>query len=252
MSKSYNIRWRKIDTQKARKAIKAFNAKIDYQAKAHPEKAAFLPEHLTMKSFREGITTRAEFNRALTSMANFGKRGAETLVTNKHGETTTAWQLRETKKAVRRINRLREKNNEQLNAAPVFVDGKPVTSVQRTAARDSAKPIQFDFDKSKKGEFKTFAKWAEREITEKKQRANPTYFINNLAEVLYASFSAENADKLLKMYYAVGAEKVMQLYYNGHDELSPEWQYNEPIDENNKVSRITEVLKPYLPNDYEM
>lgn len=252
MPKSYNIKWRKVDEQKARKAIKAFNAKIDYQAKAHPEKVPYLPEKMSMKTFKKNIATRSDFNRSLTSIENFRKRGAETLVTNNNGETTTAWRLKETKKAVSRINRIREKNNAQLNAAPVLVNGKPVTNAERTSVRDSAKPINFDFDKSKKGEFEKFAKWAEREITEKKQRANSILFINNLAEVLYASFSAENADYLLKMYYAVGAEKVMQLYYNGNDELSPEWQYNEPIDEQNKVDRIVGILKPYLPKDYEI
>lgn len=245
MPKQHKIKWREIDEAKARKAIKNFNAKIDYQKRVHPELSETLPEKMSMKDFKKNVATRADFNRKMKSVQNFSKRGVEKAVTNIAGEKTSVWRLQETKKNVARINRQRKKEYEQLNNSPVYIDGKKVENVARMAEIQTKKSIKFDFDKSKKGEFEQFAKWAEKEMTDSKQAEAPIWFLNNLAEVAYGNFSAENAKKLMELYYKVGGERLLQLYHSGHEEISPDWQYNEPIEEQEMVERIVELLTPY-------
>jgi hypothetical protein len=54
MSKRYNIKWTQADEQELKKAVKNFNAKIDYHAKKDPKNKSALPEKITVKAYRDG------------------------------------------------------------------------------------------------------------------------------------------------------------------------------------------------------
>lgn len=245
MSKQSAIRWRQIDEEKARKAIKRYNNKIDYQKRAHPERADALPPRLSMKKLKKEVLTREDFNRKMKSIEAWSKKGAEKIVTNVQGERATIWRIEETKKAVKRINRQREKEHKEINAAPVYVDGKPVKTVERAAEIQTKKPINYSFQKSKKGEFEKFAEWAERESMKGKKLYEDNAFLNTLETVVYSSFSGANADKFVQLMRKVGGAKLWELYKLGYEEVNPTWIYLDPTDEDEKVNMIVELLTPY-------
>jgi hypothetical protein len=127
MSKQYNIRWRKDDSEALSKAVRNFNAKIDRLAKKNPQEASALPEKVSVRQMKELIDTRQDLNRELNALRRFSKRGSEKLVDvpdSEYNLKITKWQKNEMTRRVGIINRKRAKRLEEIEGMEVTSRGE--------------------------------------------------------------------------------------------------------------------------------
>lgn len=71
------IQWRQEDSAALQKAVKNYNAKIKRIEKNDPLSRGLLPEKQTVRELRQGIRTRADFNRKLKELQSYTQRGGE-------------------------------------------------------------------------------------------------------------------------------------------------------------------------------
>lgn len=146
--KQHKIRWRDSDSEELQRVINNFNAKLYRIKKKHPEMAEYLPDRVRKKDLVKNIHTRSDFNRAVTSLKRFGKRGAENPVKSSRGAKTTKWEVDEVKKKARRVNREREKERNALLDTEVTSRGKGTGSKRSEMGKlkeNELKPINVNF-----------------------------------------------------------------------------------------------------------
>ena len=260
MAKTIN-KWSKTRSKTLAKNVRLFNQKIARTAKKHPEIAEYLPEKVSVKELKQMINTESDYRKVLNSLKSWRKRGAEKIVETKGGATVTKWALNEAKKNKEMVNKRREKINKEFNAAPVYIDGEEMTNVERMVEQQEVKPLTKDIEKLNQKDFKDFAKWLNRERLDEKQLNKGVWFIQDISEVFYSQFSANHANFLIRLLHLVGGDIAYSLYHDKRvTELQPEWHYSDPIEEEEKVERLTKVLFEYLDenqieqlmNEYEI
>lgn len=125
MPRQYNIRWRQVDEQKLQRAVRNYNAKRRRLINIDPRNEEILPSRITRKELKENIFTRQDFNRAISSLQRFSIRGSEQIL-NINGTRITKYEYGELKRNIRRINRIREKNLDNLNNEILKSRGEPL------------------------------------------------------------------------------------------------------------------------------
>lgn len=241
--------WSKTRTKTITKAVKNFNAKISRILAKNPEAAEYLPEKVKVSELKESIKTEGDYRKILNSLKRFRKRGAEKLIETKGGTKTTKYELEEIKRNIDIINKRRKKEAAEIAARPVIVDGKQMENAQRMALSQTKKELKNMVEDVSPKEFKQFAKWLEKERLDEKQVYKGIYFINDVSEVFYASFSDKNTRFLMDLFYLIGGDKLYSLYLQGYDELDPEYLYNEPIEESEKVDKLVFLLNKYITDE---
>lgn len=254
MSKPSPIKWRKIDIQAAKKAIKNYNQKIDYWKKkaiAAGESAEYLPEKLTYKELRKQVKTRKEYNKRIKELIDFSKPGAEKKVKPFVGAEyeVTAWEYKKVKAAAQKANKYRKNVAELVKKAAVEVAGKKYQPAELKQAEQKARPVKISTAKSR-SDWKKFAEWAEKErIKTEKDHLNiyrDYYFV--ALESPKSGLTKEQQDILKKLFDEVGTKECMKMYVSGVEELNQNWVYNEPIDSDIKFRRIRRKLLEKLGN----
>jgi hypothetical protein len=151
MSKGNKIKWRNVDEDKLSKAVKNFNAKIVREMQKDTNIIEYLPERVSKAELRKQLQegNRAEFNKTINTLKRFSKRGAEEIITNQAGISTTKWELKELSLQVAAINR--ERTNERKKAENVEVEthGKKMgyTRAQGDTSRlVNLQPKKFNFE----------------------------------------------------------------------------------------------------------
>lgn len=127
MSKRYNIRWTESDLKELNKAVKNFNAKIDYHAKKDPKNKSALPEKMSVRQLKNLIDTRQDLNREINSLRRFSQKGKEEFVTvpdNDYNLKITKWQKEEMTRRAGVINRRRKERLQQIQDIEVKQGGK--------------------------------------------------------------------------------------------------------------------------------
>lgn len=254
MSKPSPIKWRKIDIQAAKKAIKNYNQKIDYWKKkaiAAGESAEYLPEKLTYKELRKQIKTRKEYNKRIKDLIDFSKPGAEKKVKPFEGADyeVTAWELNKIKKAANRINRIRKKHAELAKKVTTEIAGTKYQPAELKQAEQKGKPVKIEAAK-KRSDWKKFAEWAERE-SKKTERDHAAIYQDHYFAAIEsgnAGLTRDQQAEIKDLFGKVGAAECMKMYYQGVQEMSPEWVYDEPIDSDKKFRRIRKILLKKLKN----
>ena len=129
MPKQSNIKWRVQDEQELRRVARNFNDKLRRLVKENPQNKNILPQfynertdqfesRITVKSLKDMISTRADYNRTLNMLKRFSRRGAETIIEapgNEYGTKTTKWQRQETARLTSIVNRKRQERLDRLN-----------------------------------------------------------------------------------------------------------------------------------------
>lgn len=103
------IKWRDQDVDLLRKQIRNFNRKIDrLTKKGAPEVVRALPPKLSMKTARQQIETRSDYNRLLKSIGRFTERGSEEIIRTRAGVEAPKFEVKELEARVRTINAQRK------------------------------------------------------------------------------------------------------------------------------------------------
>ena len=98
------------------KQVKRYNDKLKREANKNPGISDFLPDRLSVKDLKSKVKTPKDLRLLENKVNRLFSEGALKPVQTKQGVKTTAYELREIKLAVERINRQRQKELKQ--AAP--------------------------------------------------------------------------------------------------------------------------------------
>lgn len=129
MPKQSNIKWRVQDEQELRRVARNFNDKLRRLVKENPQNKNILPQfynertdqfesRITIKTLKDMIGTRSDYNRTLNMLKRFSRKGAETIIEapdNEYGTKTTKWQRQETARLTAIVNRKRQERLDRLN-----------------------------------------------------------------------------------------------------------------------------------------
>lgn len=106
MSKQSMIKWKQSDYLKLGRSISNFNKQVNKLTSKENE--VILPDTLSYKDIKAGITTRKEFNRIVNSLQKFSNPDKQKAVKLDSGVQITKWEYTELKKnrnrAVARMN----------------------------------------------------------------------------------------------------------------------------------------------------
>jgi len=120
MPRIYKIRWRDKDKIELNKAIKNFNSKLNRLYKKGVD--INLPDKIKLKEIKERIYSRKDFTLEINRLKNFTKKGAE-LPANIGNEKVTKWEYNEVKKAIKRDN-IRKRKEEEEKRSEVYENGE--------------------------------------------------------------------------------------------------------------------------------
>lgn len=127
MSKRYNIKWTSDDDREIARAVKNFNAKIDYHSKKDPKNKSALPDKVSVKALKELIDTRQDLKRELNALKRFSQKGAEEIIIapdTDYNLKITKWQKEEMTRRAGVINRRRNKRLKEIQEIEVKSGGK--------------------------------------------------------------------------------------------------------------------------------
>lgn len=92
------IRWRKEDSIELQRAINSFNRNVR-KLRREENKLDYLPDTVKYSDIRKDIISRKEFNRVISSLRAFSKKGAADIIETSSGQEITRWEYSEIKKA---------------------------------------------------------------------------------------------------------------------------------------------------------
>lgn len=197
MSKAVSIRWRNKDIQK----IEELNKRVLKKAKRAKLETGMFPE-----VSRETIKTRAEFNREISRLESFMKRGAGAKVTTETGITYTKWQIADIEEKIKRINR--QKARELKKLAPSTERGT-MGSIRELSLRPrkmqspaKLSPLQWE----------KFVASVEKEIAPGYMNERQELYYDNFIQALQTEFG-ERAKELLPYLEGITPEQLQELYY---------------------------------------
>jgi hypothetical protein len=213
------------DLKKLQKAVKNFNAKLDYVNKKNPENKKSMPERVYVKELKKQIGNRHDLNRVIRNLQLFSKRGMEKTVTTDNGFDLTLWEKTVTEKHVKKENAKRKKIQQQIDNAPVKYAGQEITGT-RMAQRESLKPIKFNANSAKSlNDFRNFARRVEYSISangqKNKNKLVTEYWLKSFATV----FSGEQVKEMERLFFKIGLDKIAKCYYDGDEVASIDFIY---------------------------
>lgn len=103
MPRFSKIKWRDKDIDILRKTVKNFNAKIDRILKKNPYAEGYLPKKVSFKALKADIEYRTDFNKLVSSLKRFSRKGAEAM-TSFLDKPMTKWERREGSIAKKNLN----------------------------------------------------------------------------------------------------------------------------------------------------
>lgn len=248
MPKQYSIKWRKTDLEKARRAVKNFNAKIDYWAKKDPESAEYLPEKLNFKELKKEIKTREDFNKRMKELQGFSKKGAQKIVSIPGAEPgtefkLTAWELKAAQKRFKKVNEMRKKEAEMVEAGVKKRNGSQYQTAKTKAAKQRGMPEEFKKPKDRT-EWENFLK----RLRQSRWRSE-TGMLNVYKDRVELAITTPNAGytpemqrELLELFRKITYQKAMMMYYGGEEALDPYWIYYDPTPVEKKFRTIKKVI----------
>ena len=254
MAESAKIKWREIDVETARRLIRRFNAKIDYQKKAHPEIAETLPQKISIRAFKAQTQTRQMYNRELSMIEDFLKKGAERK-TKKVGDlTVSVWELKYTKYLMNELNKQRRKYAEMEEQKKRYVNGKEIKSPAEAAKETENKARELPKKVEGTENWRRFVKNLEKELKRSSDKERANNLRDNLKQAWHKHYTAKDAQKLSSLIDKLPSALLLQLYYEGHEELNVDFHYYDPLDDNEKVRRTVRFLSKYInkkdPSDH--
>lgn len=235
------IRWRESDAEKLAKKVKNFNAKISRLEKNHPELKDIIPEKMSAKDLKKGIQSRKQYNDIIKSLSDFTKRGAETRIEGAGGAATTKWELDLVRKATRRENAARARENEARQSRPVVIGGKVYTDARRIAGQQAAKPLHVNFSQRSKKSWDNFKRYTEKLMFGGGQ-ANEDRYFRECQNCWSGTFTQSEIAILSRDMQGVGIGKCLKAYYNGYDELRPDYCYDETLSGTPKHTVFLQIL----------
>lgn len=201
MSKSTTISWRNSQKTKLSVAVRTYNAQITRALKRNPELKDFLPPKVSVKEVKATIATRQDLTRATRSLMRANKTNLIP-VSSETGIKSTKYEIREIKLQINRINRIRQKELNEMNASP----NRGNTSL---VAKNNLKPKTFEFDKIKNKDWEKFVKSVQKQASGAYQAVRADNYKQNYLEAI-RNFLGADGNELYALIESMPAEHVFK------------------------------------------
>lgn len=232
MSRRSRIRWSSSDEKELARLVKNYNAKINRITKKDPNMSEFLPDRVSKRAIKSGITTRSDLKREMKSLERFLKKGSEEVIFNNlEGEDRfgiTKYEKREIEIKVATINRLKSMRRKEIEEMEVTSRSQKVgyknKESQRMERLQMLQPKIFNFKTNTKKGYEHFKKGLEDAdvyINMKDIILRDNYvdaLIEHLGDNKYTKELSEkiskmNIDEFIKVYYS-DKEAVIEFIYD--------------------------------------
>jgi hypothetical protein len=250
----HSIRWKQSDKTDLQRAVRNFNAKIDYIRKTRPELAEFQPEKKSYKDIKQGITTRNDLKRELKSLQRYSKRGSENVVKNKYGLAITKYEKKEIEYKVAKINRQRTKDRKKFGEMEVTTHGES-TGLKRAEMGSQRmaqfNPKKFNFETQHGGmSWEKYVEVVEKQVKDSYSDELVDRYKENYLKGIENGLG-EYGKELYKIVEQIPAQKVLETFYN-EQEAYIDFHYHdyEPIDNDVKVDVLMDIWSNVLNDSH--
>ena len=186
MSKQPKISWRSSQQQKLSRSVASYNAKITRALKAHPELIEYLPSKITVKEMKEKIATRSDLTRETKSLARLHQSNLIPKI-NDQGVKSTEYELKELKYKVNRINRIRQK---ELNEMGVSSEKGTMGNIHS----QNLMPKKFNFEKATKSNWEKLVESIEKQASGSYQYNRAENYKKNYLKAINDYLGADGAE----------------------------------------------------------
>lgn len=251
----------KNEAKKLQKAIKSANAKLARGIKKDPSMIYFYPAKFSMKDERGKIDSKAAFNRRLKSIQAVMEKDSLTPIITPGGVATTAYEIKELKKANALINRRRK---EKLKKLPKNLE---YYGTMGAVERNVLKPRKFNALNVNQKSFDKFKKALEEQIKEDYFDKRDTLYYNNYkqtaikelgpyAEIINALLDLLQPSEVAKAYYTNPLLDIKYVYPVAENDsseieelasiLENEWLEEIKDAYRNSGTQRREIIREYL------
>ena len=243
MQKQHRLRWKPQDSTDLQRAINKFNRKITRLEKTNPELREVLPEKAKYGFYKDVINTRYDLNREIKTLERFSNPGAENLQSvGVNDAKITKWQLQESKRRAKTINRLRAERLEERLGKQKVMQGKPLGYTQAQMGLSDMELRQYrpinittegmtQQDVSKK--WKTIVRQSSRDYFKRSDYLWRDNYIKSL-EDNFGSTADEVIDKIRDM----DIDKFLDTMYS---DTEAGIQFNYPGSQNETIQRLAQL-----------
>jgi hypothetical protein len=183
---------------------------------------------------------RKDFNREISSLERFMKKGNETPIENKAGLKITKWEKRETYLKFQQKERNKAKAREKAN---VSTEKGTMGNIQK----NSLQPATFSFEKKDTRNWNKFKAGLEKQISSNYNKEKLAIYRDNLNKAIDEQFLIENHRRLLKnLWDNVEDEEMLQAGFDNPN-LMIDFNYDEH-DENVRFETVFNDLIEYIAN----
>lgn len=225
------IRWREVDIKKLGIYVRKFNAAITRLEKASPEikDSGALPSRKSVSDLKESILTRKQFNRELSSIDRFFKKGARDIAKDPFGVRKTKWQINEERFMVQRVNRSRAKIAKEAKLSQIETKKLDLAKIdiKERVGYIKAREGRTGDSENAMAEWEALLYGIGREAGDRYYDALYMKTLNGYYRAITQELGGKEADDLVKMLKDMDLKGYELLYILGEDDtLAWEYIYN--------------------------
>lgn len=235
-STSYTIGKKKKEVTKTKQQVlqselKKYNKKIDNMLQAGYSPLA-VPKKKTLRELKKNITTATDYNRELAGIKRIHRKNAFDIISNDKGAEITRYQLNETMRHVRQVNKEIRKQREWYESLDVTVKGKkqgiknkdiPQTDKYRYEEK------KFDFEKKTKKDLEKFFEMVDGMLDKGYRNRTDEQWIDNYKKSTFNKTSDEDAKYIKKLMGKLTQKQIIEVFYS--DRNASINVYYEPTDD---------------------
>lgn len=242
MQKQYRLRWKASDSKELERAIRKFNTRIRKLEKANPEMKGYYPEKANYSWYRDVISTRKDLKREIKTLNKFSTPGMEQLFEVGEDAKITKWQLSESNRRVKQINKQRAERLEKVLEMPKYASGRPLGYTQAQFGLSSEELRRYEPMKAVsphpdqsdiRMKWKSIIRQSSSEYFTKADYQWRDNYIKSLEE----NFGSE-ADELISHIKSMPIDDFLEIAYG---DIDSEIKFNYPTDFGESVKRIDQL-----------
>ncbi len=208
------MKWRKSDEVELKRAVRNFNNKLRRLKNKYPENLKIYPDIYRYSELKKEILTRSDYNRILSEIKLFSRRGIEKIFINKHKVKAIRWELEVEYSRIKIINAERARELKKINKINITIGGRKVETASITVTKRELSPKKFDFENMySRYEFEMFKKTTKKQVASNYWFNIQNKYMQNYIKALVNVFSPSQAEKLVALINQIPLENMIELYH---------------------------------------
>lgn len=239
MQKQHRLRWKPGDSEALQRAIGKFNKRVESLEKKNPTLKNYYPEKVSYDWYRDVINTRYDLKREIRTLEKFSKEGMEELTPVGETAMITKWQMSESKRRVKYINKARAERFERVKGIQVRTAGikRDYTKADMGFAKEDLRqydPMEIVAEHSGQGDLRMKWRAIVRQSSREYYTESDYQWRRNYIDSLEKNFGS-NADELIDKIKDMNIDEYLDIAYGDTD---AEIQFNYTSNYRESVERL--------------